>query len=77
MARGGQTLSKLSEGLPISRQAVRKHLDILEAADLVSTERVGRKSLHYINPMPVHADALPWLRQFEATPMSVLIRGGK
>jgi DNA-binding transcriptional ArsR family regulator len=77
MARGGQTLSELSEGLPISRQAVRKHLDVLEAADLVSAERDGRKRLHSINPMPIHAEALPWLSQFESVPMGVLIRGGK
>jgi DNA-binding transcriptional ArsR family regulator len=77
MVRGGQTLSDLSDGLMISRQAVRKHLDVLEAAELVSAERDGRKRLHYLNPVPIHSEALPWLNQFERVPMGVLVGGGK
>ena len=42
-ARAGQTLNELCEGLGMSRQAVTKHLAILEAANLVASVRRGRK----------------------------------
>ncbi|MBV9063276.1 MAG: helix-turn-helix transcriptional regulator, partial [Alphaproteobacteria bacterium] len=48
--RKGQTLGELCEGLQMSRQAVSKHLAILEAANLVSTRKEGRKKLHFLNP---------------------------
>ena len=38
----------------MSRQAVTKHLCILEAANLVSVKRQGREKLHFINPVPIH-----------------------
>ena len=38
----GQPLARLCEGLPISRQAVTKHLAALESASLVLTQRRGR-----------------------------------
>jgi len=52
--RGGQTLNELCDGLAMTRQAVTKHLGILEAASLVTTLRRGREKLHYINPVPIH-----------------------
>jgi DNA-binding transcriptional ArsR family regulator len=48
----GQTLGELCEGLDMTRQAVTKHLAILEGADLVVARRRGREKLHYINPAP-------------------------
>lgn len=72
VAHGGLSLTELCEGVSISRQAVRKHIEVLEAADLVRAEKHGRVRQHFINPVPIHADALPWLQQFEDTPMSVL-----
>ena len=68
----GQTLTKLCDGLPISRQAVTKHLVALEAASLVLTERRGREKLHFLNPVPIHAIAMRWLRQFDTVPLEVL-----
>jgi DNA-binding transcriptional ArsR family regulator len=68
----GQTLSRLCEGLPISRQAVTKHLLALEAASLIVTERRGREKLHFLNPVPIHAIAMRWLRQFDAVRLEVL-----
>jgi DNA-binding transcriptional ArsR family regulator len=53
-ARNGQTLGELCDGLDMTRQAVTKHLGILEAANLVSTLRRGREKLHYLNPVPIH-----------------------
>ncbi|MEO6395135.1 MAG: helix-turn-helix domain-containing protein [Devosia sp.] len=61
----GQTLSALCDGLDISRQAVTKHLAAMEAADLVLTVRRGREKLHFLNPVPIHAVAMRWLRQFD------------
>ena len=68
----GQTLARLCDGLPISRQAVTKHLAALEQASLVITERRGREKLHYLNPVPIHAIAMRWLRQFDAVKLEAL-----
>ena len=68
----GQTLSRLCDGLGISRQAVTKHLIALEEASLVLTRRKGREKLHYLNPVPIHAVAMRWLRQFDAGKLEVL-----
>ena len=71
-ARDGQTLSELCEGLDMTRQAVSKHLSILEAANLVSTARRGREKLHFINPVPIHAIYERWISQFEGPRLSTL-----
>lgn len=68
----GQTLTKLCEGLPITRQAVTKHLTALEAANLVLTQRRGREKLHFLNPVPIHAIAMRWLRQFDSVKLEAL-----
>lgn len=68
----GQTLSKLCEGLPISRQAVTKHLLALEEASLVVSHKRGREKLHFLNPVPIHAVAMRWLRQFDSVKLEVL-----
>jgi DNA-binding transcriptional ArsR family regulator len=41
--KNGQTLGELCEGLEMTRQAVTKHLTILEEANLVSTQRRGAR----------------------------------
>ena len=50
---GPQSLSDLADGLPISRQAVTKHLDRLRAAGLLRIERRGRERLHELDPEPM------------------------
>jgi len=64
-ARNGQTLNELCEGLDMTRQAVTKHLAILEQADLVTTFRHGREKLHYLNPVPIHEIGERWIANFE------------
>jgi DNA-binding transcriptional ArsR family regulator len=64
-AKGGQTLGELCEGLAMSRQAVTKHLAILEGANLVATRRQGREKLHFLNPVPIHEIADRWIHKFE------------
>ncbi len=70
--RNGQTLSELCDGQTISRQAVTKHLTILEQANLVTSEKRGRERLHFLNPVPIHAVAMRWLRQFDELPLDTL-----
>ena len=67
--RGGMTLSDLSEDLPMTRQAVAKHLAVLEAAELVASERDGRCKRHYLNPIPLAKMARRWLGRFEDVPL--------
>jgi DNA-binding transcriptional ArsR family regulator len=68
----GQTLSELCEGLAMSRQAVTKHLAILEEANLVATKRQGREKLHFINPVPINDIAERWIGKFERGRLTAL-----
>jgi DNA-binding transcriptional ArsR family regulator len=71
-ARSGQTLNELCEGLAMTRQAVTKHLGILEEANLVTTFRQGREKLHYLNPVPIHQIGERWIRKFERGKLAAL-----
>src|SRR3979409_514075 len=64
--KNGQTLNELCDGLAMTRQAVTKHLAILEAANLVTTFRHGREKLDYLNPVPIHQIGGRWSRQIRA-----------
>jgi DNA-binding transcriptional ArsR family regulator len=61
----GQTLSELCAHLDMSRQAVTKHLRILEQANLVATIWRGREKLHYLNPVPIQEIADRWIGKFD------------
>lgn len=71
-ARNGQTLLDLCDGLAMTRQAVTKHLAILEAANLVTSIRHGREKLHYINPVPIHEIGKRWIKKFERGKLAAL-----
>jgi DNA-binding transcriptional ArsR family regulator len=71
-ARNGQSLSELCEGYDLTRQAVMKHLAILQSASLVATIRQGREKLHYLNPVPIHQIAVRWIGKFENTRLDAL-----
>ena len=71
-ARNGQTLSELCEDLAMSRQAVTKHLAILEAANLVAARRRGREKLHFLNPVPINEIAERWIGKFERGRLAAL-----
>jgi len=64
-AQNGQTLGQLCTHLEMSRQAVTKHLAILEEANLVVIIWKGREKLHYLNPVPIHEIAERWIGKFE------------
>jgi DNA-binding transcriptional ArsR family regulator len=71
-AANGQTLNDLCDGLIMTRQAVSKHLSVLEAANLVSTQRHGREKRHFLNPVPIHEIALRWIGKFERPRLDAL-----
>ncbi len=71
-ADNGQTLGQLCEHLHMSRQAVAKHLGLLEEAMLVVTIRRGREKLHYLNPMPIHEIAERWIDKYQRGRVRVL-----
>ena len=65
VANNGQTLSELCERLKMTRQAVSKHLAVLEEANLVGTVRRGREKWHYLNPVPIYEIHERWIAKFE------------
>jgi DNA-binding transcriptional ArsR family regulator len=66
LARGGTvTASGLAEQLPITRQAVAKHLSALRGADLVSATRVGRETHYELRPRPLD-EAADWIQMVSA-----------
>jgi DNA-binding transcriptional ArsR family regulator len=71
-ADNGQTLNELCARLDMTRQAVSKHLGILEEANLVATVKQGREKLHYLNPVPIHDIAERWIGKFERQRLQAL-----
>ncbi|HEV8235585.1 MAG TPA: helix-turn-helix domain-containing protein, partial [Gemmatimonadaceae bacterium] len=72
-ANNGQTLGELVEHLDnMSRQAVTKHLAVLEAANLVVTVWRGREKLHYLNPAPIHEITRRWIGGYEKSRVAAL-----
>lgn len=63
--KGGLSLGELCEAHDMSRQAVTKHLVLLEAANLVVTVKRGREKLHYLNPVPINEIYMRWIGKFE------------
>jgi DNA-binding transcriptional ArsR family regulator len=61
----GQTLSELCEHLDMTRQAVTKHLVLLEKANLIAVVWRGREKLHHLNPMPLHEICERWIAKYE------------
>lgn len=61
----GQTLANLCTHLDMTRQAVTKHLNILEHANLIATVWHGREKLHYLNPVPIHEIYERWISKYE------------
>jgi len=61
----GQTLSELCAHLDMTRQAVTKHLVLLEKASLIAIAWRGREKLHYLNPMPLHEIYERWIGKYE------------
>ena len=66
--RDGQTLFEICSRLATkhqlasSRQAISQHLDVLEAAGLIQTQREGRYKFHYLNSGPLERIVDRWLK---------------
>ena len=60
----GLSLGELCSGLEMSRQAVSKHLGILESADLVIAVRRGREKRHFLNPVPIQEIGNRWIAKY-------------
>jgi len=71
-AGNGQTLGDLCDRLNMTRQAVSKHLGILEEANLIATVKRGREKLHYLNPVPIHEIGERWIGKFERSRLQAL-----
>lgn len=59
-ARGSATATELALELPVTRQAVAKHLAALAQAGLVASKRVGRETQYHVTPQPLE-DAIAWM----------------
>ena len=68
----GQTLGELCEHLDMSRQAVTKHLILLEKANLMTVVWRGREKLHYLNPVPLHEIYERWIGKYEGHRLQAL-----
>jgi uncharacterized protein YndB with AHSA1/START domain len=65
--RDGQTLGELCAALPgMTRFGVMKHLDVLETAGLVTTQKVGREKRHFLDPVPIRLAHDRWIGKFAA-----------
>jgi DNA-binding transcriptional ArsR family regulator len=58
--RGEASATQLARELPVSRQAVNKHLASLAAAGLVAERRNGREVLYRLTPAPM-SEAMTWM----------------
>ncbi len=70
--RNGRRWVNYAKDLDMTRQAVAKHLSILEEANLVSIRRQGREKLHFINPVPINEIAERWIGKFERPRLAAL-----
>ena len=63
--QGPSTATGLAANLPVTRQAVTKHLSALADAGLVTATRRGREKLYQISPRPL-TDAVSWMADLGA-----------
>jgi len=68
----GRTLNELCRDMGMTRQAVSKHLGLLEGANLVTTLKQGREKLHYLNPVPIQQIYMRWIGKFEQSRLDAL-----
>jgi uncharacterized protein YndB with AHSA1/START domain/DNA-binding transcriptional ArsR family regulator len=62
--RDGRSIRSLGADLRLSRFGVAKHLRALEAAGLVTSRKVGRERLHYLNPIPIQQIYERWVSRY-------------
>jgi DNA-binding transcriptional ArsR family regulator len=72
-SRNGQTLKELGRNLALTRQAVTRHLVLLQRANLVIPLWRGREKLHYLNPVPLQQVSERWIAKYEHVRLRALI----
>jgi DNA-binding transcriptional ArsR family regulator len=60
---GPMSISELGDGLPMTRQAVTKHLAVLRDSGLIRVRRSGRERLHELDAEPLR-EVDDWLRPY-------------
>jgi ArsR family transcriptional regulator, cadmium/lead-responsive transcriptional repressor len=65
VARGGASATELAEELPVSRQAIAKHLLALNEAGLVTSEQSGRQKRYRLTPQPM-GEVVGWMAEVGA-----------
>jgi uncharacterized protein YndB with AHSA1/START domain/DNA-binding transcriptional ArsR family regulator len=68
--RDGQTLTELESRTGMTRFGVMKHLNVLEAADLILTRKEGRFKYHYLNAAPLQLVVDRWIEPLTQQPMA-------
>lgn len=74
--RDGQSLNELSALLPMTRYGVMKHLQVLEDAGLITSEKAGREKHHFINSVPIQMVYERWVSKY-AQPWAQTLTGLK
>ncbi len=64
--RDGRTLTELESEFAMTRFGVMRHLRVLEEANLIVTRRLGRKKLHFLNPIPIRLIHDRWIDKYRA-----------
>jgi DNA-binding transcriptional ArsR family regulator len=68
----GLTLNELCEQFDVTRQAVARHLNLLEKTRLVVIVWHGREKRHYLNPMPIQQIHEDWIGKYERHSLQAL-----
>ncbi|MDE2028130.1 MAG: helix-turn-helix transcriptional regulator [Candidatus Omnitrophica bacterium] len=68
----GLTLNEICGPHDMSRQAISKHLQLLEKANLVVTRKQGRFKLHFLNPVPINEIYTRWIGKYEQGRLAAL-----
>jgi DNA-binding transcriptional ArsR family regulator len=58
------TLNEVSSNFKMSRQAVTKHINILENVGLVTVEKIGREKHCNVNPKPLK-EVYDWIKNYK------------
>lgn len=70
--RDGRALGELDTDAEMTRFGVMKHLKVLQDAGLVTSRKVGRQRLHFLNPIPIRLIHDRWISKYTERRVSAL-----
>ncbi len=70
--RDGRALGELDTDVEMTRFGVMKHLKVLQDAGLVTSRKVGRRRLHFLNPVPIRLIHDRWINKYTERRVSAL-----